>query len=168
MSGLESKKEETKLKSTGYKWPDWHPKLLAFKSSDNMKSFWQLINTMVPYFGLWYLMIRSVQPGYPYILTLIITLPAAAFMVRLFILFHDCVHGSLFSSRRLNNFFGHFLGVLVLTPFEDWRFAHLRHHVSYAKLDARGFGDIWTMTLAEYENGSKKNVSGTGFTAIRW
>ncbi|MBN1277734.1 MAG: fatty acid desaturase [Deltaproteobacteria bacterium] len=111
---------------------------------------------MVPYFGLWYLMIRSVQSGGPYVLTLILTLPAAAFMVRLFILFHDCVHGSFFSNRRLNNFFGHFLGVLVFTPFEDWRFAHLRHHVTYANLDARGFGDIWTMTLAEYENGSEK------------
>ncbi len=156
MSGLDSNKEKTKLKSTGYKWPVWHPKLLAFKKSANLKAVWQLINTLVPYCGLWYLMIRSVQLGHSYIITLILTLPAAAFMVRLFILFHDCVHSAFLSNRRLNNFFGHFLGVLVFTPFDDWRFAHLRHHVTYANLDARGFGDIWTMTLAEYENGSKK------------
>jgi fatty acid desaturase len=61
--------------------------------------------------------------------------------------------------------FGYFLGVLVFTPFEDWRFAHLRHHVTYANLDARGFGDIWTMTLTEYENVSKKKrFCSTGFT----
>jgi hypothetical protein len=101
-------------------------------------------------------MIRSIQLGYSYTLTLILALPAAAFMVRLFILFHDCVHGSLFRRQGINTFFGYFLGVLVFTPFEDWRFAHLRHHVTYANLDARGFGDIWTMTLTEYENVSKK------------
>jgi fatty acid desaturase len=77
-------------------------------------------------------------------------------MVRLFILFHDCVHGSFFRRQNVNTFFGYFLGVLVFTPFEDWRFAHLRHHVTYANLDARGFGDIWTMTLTEYENVSRK------------
>jgi omega-6 fatty acid desaturase (delta-12 desaturase) len=101
-------------------------------------------------------MIRSIQLDYPYTLTLILALPAAAFMVRLFILFHDCVHGSFFRRLNVNTFFGYFLGVLVFTPFEDWRFAHLRHHVTYANLDARGFGDIWTMTLTEYENLSKR------------
>jgi omega-6 fatty acid desaturase (delta-12 desaturase) len=84
-------------------------------------------------------MIRSIQRDYPYMLTLILALPAAAFMVRLFILFHDCVHGSFFRRQNVNTFFGYFLGVLVFTPFEDWRFAHLRHHVTYANLDARGF-----------------------------
>jgi omega-6 fatty acid desaturase (delta-12 desaturase) len=76
-------------------------------------------------------MIRSIQLGYSYTLTLILALPAAAFIVRLFILFHDCVHGSLFRRQGINTFFGYFL-------------------------DARGFGDIWTMTLTEYENVSKK------------
>jgi omega-6 fatty acid desaturase (delta-12 desaturase) len=91
-------------------------------------------------------MIRSIQLGYSYALTLILALPAAAFVVRLFILFHDCVHGSFFSRQGVNTFFGYFFGVLVFTPFEDWRFAHLRHHVTYANLEeARGFGDIWTI-----------------------
>ncbi len=149
-------KIKTKLKKSGYVWPDWYPALAVFRNSDNRKAAWQLINTIFPYCCIWYLMIRLLQLGYPYMLTLILTLPAAAFMLRLFILFHDCVHGSFFRRQGLNKFFGYFLGMLVFTPFEDWRFAHLRHHVSYANLDARGFGDIWTMTLAEYENGSKK------------
>ena len=114
------------------------------------------MNTIVPYCFLWYLMIRSIQLGYAYALTLILALPAAAFLVRLFILFHDCVHGSFFRWKGANTFFGYVLGVAVFTSFEDWRFAHLRHHVTYANLDTRGFGDIWTMTLKEYETSPKQ------------
>jgi omega-6 fatty acid desaturase (delta-12 desaturase) len=96
-------------------------------------------------------MILSIQRGYPYAVTLVTAAVASLFLVRLFILFHDCVHGSLFSQKGLNTFFGHALGLLVFTPFEDWRVSHLRHHATYANLDARGFGDIWTMTRREYE-----------------
>ena len=73
-------------------WPEWYPSLKKFRNPDNRKAIIQLINTLVPYCFLWYLMIRSVQSGYSYTLTLILVLPSAAFLVRLFILFHDCVH----------------------------------------------------------------------------
>jgi omega-6 fatty acid desaturase (delta-12 desaturase) len=139
----------------GRRWPDWHKELTAFRNSNSGIAAWQLINTIVPYFFLWYLMVRSIQLGYPYALTLLVSLFAGAFLVRIFILFHDCVHGSFFRNQRVNTFFGYVLGVLVFTSFEDWRFAHLRHHVTYANLDARGFGDIWTMTLTEYEDSPK-------------
>ena len=152
----DSAKSKAKIKSTERIWPDWYPALATFRNADNRKAAWQLINTIVPYCGLWYLMIRSIQLGYSYVLTLIFALSSAAFMVRLFILFHDCLHGSFFKQQGFNTFFGHFLGVLVFTPFDDWRFAHLRHHTTYANLNARGFGDIWTLTLTEYENLSKK------------
>ena len=132
--------------------PAWYPQLRAFQNPDSKKAIWQLINTLVPYVCLWYLMIRSIQLGYSYALTLVLTLPAAALLVRVFILFHDCVHGSFFPSKNANTFFGYLLGVLVFTSFEDWRFSHLRHHVTYANLDTRGYGDIWTMTRTEYEN----------------
>ncbi|MEW6520859.1 MAG: fatty acid desaturase [Thermodesulfobacteriota bacterium] len=137
---------------TGQIWPDWHQKLKKFQHSSRMVASWQLLNTLVPYFGLWYLMVRSIQLGYSYIWTLILAIPAAAFLVRLFILFHDCVHNSFLRWKGGNTFFGYLLGVLVFTSFEDWRFTHLRHHGTYANLDSRGFGDIWTMTLKEYEN----------------
>ena len=138
-------------KSSGGKWPDWHPVLATFRYSDRRKAIWQLINTIIPYGCLWYLMIRSIQLGYPYLLTVVLTIPAAAFLVRIFILFHDCVHGSFFKSKRANTFFGYFFGVLVFTSFEDWQYSHLRHHATYANLDARGFGDIWTLTKLEFE-----------------
>jgi omega-6 fatty acid desaturase (delta-12 desaturase) len=139
---------------TGQVWPDWHQELSKFINSNGLAAFWQLFNTLIPYFCLWYLMVRSIQLGYSYIWTLILAIPASAFMVRLFILFHDCVHNSFLRSKKGNTFFGYLLGALVFTSFEDWRFTHLRHHGTYANLDSRGFGDIWTMTLKEYENSS--------------
>lgn len=113
-----------------------------------------MINTFLPYCGVWVLMVLSIRHGYPYAVTLALAVVGALFLVRLFILFHDCVHGSLFTKKGLNTFFGHLLGLLVFTPFDDWRFSHLRHHASYADLDARGFGDIWTLTKVEYEEAS--------------
>ena len=145
--------DEAKIK-TGQIWPDWHQALKKFSDSNRLKAAWQLLSTIVPYFCIWYMMVRSIQLGYSYMWTLILALPAAAFLVRLFILFHDCVHNSFLKSKSGNTFFGYFLGVLAFTSFEDWRFTHLRHHGTYANLDSRGFGDIWTMTLKEYENSS--------------
>lgn len=139
---------------TGQVWPDWHQKLDKFLNPNSLEASWQLLTTIVPYFCLWYLMVRSIQLGYSYIWTLILAIPAAAFLVRLFILFHDCVHNSFLRSKRGNTFFGYLLGALVFTSFEDWRFTHLRHHGTYANLDSRGFGDIWTMTLKEYVSSS--------------
>jgi omega-6 fatty acid desaturase (delta-12 desaturase) len=126
--------------------------LKNFRNPDGRKASWQLVNTLMPYACLWYLMIRSIQLGYPYWLTVMLALPAAAFLVRIFILFHDCVHDSFFMSKRVNTVFGYLLGALVFTSFEDWRFSHLRHHGACANLDARGFGDIWTLTLKEYNS----------------
>ncbi len=139
---------------SGSKWPAWHSDLLNYQKSSTWKASWQLTNTLVPYGTLWLLMVLSIQRQYPYVVTLMLATAAALFLVRLFILFHDCVHGSLFPKKGFNTFWGHALGLLVFTPFEDWRFSHLRHHATYANLDARGFGDIWTMTRAEYERAS--------------
>ena len=139
---------------TGYIWPNWYYALKIFRTSNRLKATWQLINTIIPYFCLWYLTIRSIQLGYPYILTIFLALTAAAFLVRMFILFHDCVHYSLFKSKNTNIFFGYCLGVFLFISFADWRFTHLRHHWTYSNLDSRGFGDIWTMTKKEYENAS--------------
>jgi acyl-lipid omega-6 desaturase (Delta-12 desaturase) len=135
--------------------PAWYATLRNYRNPSAWKAGWQLANTLLPYSCLWVMMVWSIRKGYPYGLTLALALVASLFLVRLFVLFHDCVHGSLFPRLGANTFFGHLLGVLVFTPFDDWRFSHLRHHASYADLDARGFGDIWTMTRTEYEKGSK-------------
>jgi len=139
----------------GYLWPAWHATLSPYRKASAWKASWQLLNTLVPYACLWGLMIWTIWRGYPYEATLVLAVLAAAFLVRAFILFHDCVHGSLFAARGANTFFGYLLGTLVFTPFEDWRFSHLRHHATYANLDTRGFGDIWTMTVAEYAAASR-------------
>ncbi len=134
----------------GHVWPEWYGGLAAYRNPDNWKAAGQLANTLLPYFALWYLMVRSLQLGYPYPVTLLLALPAAALLVRIFILFHDCVHGSFFSAKGANTFCGYLCGLLVFTSFENWRFSHLRHHATYANLDTRGYGDIWTMTRSEY------------------
>jgi len=105
---------------------------------------------MVPYGILWALMIVTLQRAYPYWLTLAIAMAAGGMLVRVFILFHDCSHGSFFASRRANTILGYLTGILTFTPFEDWRYAHLRHHATAGDLDRRGVGDIWTMTTEEY------------------
>ena len=137
-------------------WPAWHAGLATYRDASLRQASWQLANTLLPYLALWLLAILSIQRGYPYALTAALEVAAAAFLVRLFILFHDCVHGSLFPSKAANTCVGHLLGLLAFTPFDDWRFSHLRHHATYADLDARGFGDIWTLTLTEYNASSKK------------
>jgi acyl-lipid omega-6 desaturase (Delta-12 desaturase) len=136
-------------------WPAWHRELSNYRQASAGTACWQLISALLPYFALWYLMFLSIRRGNPYWVTLLPAVLGAAFLVRLFILFHDCVHGSLFPKKGPNTFFGTVLGLLVFTPFADWRFSHLRHHASYADLDARGYGDVWTLTKAEYEHSSK-------------
>lgn len=136
--------------SPPYSWPAWRKRLKQFETRDSRKAVWQLADAFIPYFILWHLMIRSVQLGYPYALTLLMALPAAGLLVRIFILFHDCVHGSFFASKKTNTLLGYICGVLVFTPLEDWRFTHLKHHATFANLDSRGVGDVTTLTVAEY------------------
>jgi omega-6 fatty acid desaturase (delta-12 desaturase) len=85
-----------------------------------------------------------------YLLTLAITVPTGAFLVRTFIVFHDCAHGSFFRSSRANTWVGRFCGLLVFAPFAAWRHDHAVHHATSGDLDRRGVGDVPTLTVAEY------------------
>lgn len=152
VTAISSSDKTRQERISGYSWPAWYIILSNYREPSIVKAGWQVINTLIPYCLLWLLMIWSIQGSYPYSLTLALAVLASAFLVRIFILFHDCVHGSLFRRKGADTFFGYFFGVMVFTPFEDWRFSHLRHHASYANLDARGYGDIWTMTLTEYKS----------------
>jgi omega-6 fatty acid desaturase (delta-12 desaturase) len=93
-------------------------------------------------------MYRSLAIGYW--LTLILAIPTAGFMTRMFIIFHDCCHGSFFRTMKANDRLGLVLGVLVLTPFYQWKHSHAIHHATAGDLDRRGTGDVYTMTVAEY------------------
>ena len=111
------------------------------------------MNTIVPYLGLWYLMYLCLSVSYWLVVPLAIL--AGAFMVRTFIIFHDCGHGSFLKSKLANAVVGCLTGVLTLTPYYQWRWEHAIHHSSSGDLDRRGTGDVWTLTVEEYLQASR-------------
>jgi omega-6 fatty acid desaturase (delta-12 desaturase) len=135
--------------------PDWYLRTKRFEHADARKSLWQIFNTLVPYLLLWVVMVRMAHAGYPYWTLLLMSVPAGFFMVRLFILFHDCAHGSFFRSKRANRIVGSIFGILTFTPYDKWRASHWRHHATVADLDQRGSGDFWTLTREEYVEASR-------------
>jgi omega-6 fatty acid desaturase (delta-12 desaturase) len=109
----------------------------------------ELMTSVVPYLALSVLMYLAL--GVSYLLALALVVPAAGFLVRTFVVFHDCSHGSLFTSKRANRYLGRFLGLFVLSPFGRWRHDHAVHHATSGDLARRGVGDIITLTIAEYQ-----------------
>ncbi|GDX39788.1 fatty acid desaturase [Armatimonadota bacterium] len=135
---------------------DWYRALTKYEKPHSGKAGWQLFNTFVPYITLWAIMVYMLQHGVPYWQVLPLALLASGFLVRIFIFFHDCGHGSFFSSRTLNRIVGYICGVLTFTPYEEWRLAHAGHHAHAADLERRGEGDIWTMTIEEFQAAPKR------------
>jgi omega-6 fatty acid desaturase (delta-12 desaturase) len=117
------------------------------------KASWQIVNTLVPYALLWYLMYHTMMISWW--LTLPLAILAGAFLVRVFIIFHDCGHGSFFKSSTANDVWGFLCGVLTFTPYYHWRWEHSLHHATAGDLDRRGTGDVWTMTVQEYLESSR-------------
>ena len=115
---------------------------------DARRSVLQLITTAVPLAALWVLMQQSLAWGYW--ATLLLAIPTAGFLVRLFMIQHDCGHHSFFRSRWLNDLVGRVISVFTLTPYDQWRNAHAYHHATSGDLDRRGIGDIDMLTVAEY------------------
>jgi acyl-lipid omega-6 desaturase (Delta-12 desaturase) len=132
----------------------WEKIIMKYNRPDMRKSIWQILNSFVPYLMLWYLMIQSLQ--YSYWLTLLLALPAAGFLIRLFIIFHDCGHGSFFKSKKTNDIVGKIIGILTFTPYSHWHYTHKIHHATSGDLDKRGIGDVWTLTVDEYLALSKR------------
>lgn len=131
-------------------WSDWINIIKNYNYPDSAKSWWQIGNSVVPYIGLWVLMIYSLEVSYW--LTLALSVIAAGFLVRIFIIFHDCGHGSFFKSARMNKIVGILAGGLVFTPYHKWHHQHKIHHQTVGNLDKRGVGDVMTLTLEEYKN----------------
>ena len=131
----------------------WSTLVAKYQAANPWQSIWQVVNTLIPFSLLWYLMYLSL--AYSYWFTLGLALPAAGFLVRIFIIQHDCGHGSFFKSRKANDFLGSICGVLTFTPYYYWRKSHAIHHASSGSLEDRGIGDIYTMTVQEYLQQSK-------------
>ncbi len=131
----------------------WTKMVAQYQQPDVRASIWQVINSFGPFFLVWYLMVLSLQ--YSYALTLLLALPAAGFVTRMFIIQHDCGLGSFFQSRFANNLVGTIAGVFTLTPYLYWRKSHAIHHAHASNLEERGIGDIYTMTVNEYVQASK-------------
>ncbi len=131
----------------------WKELVVPFQRSATARSVWQVVNSLVPYAILWGLMYWALQVSYW--LMLPVAVLAAGFLVRIFIIFHDCGHGSFFKSRKANDVMGFICGVLTLTPYQQWRWEHAKHHSTAGDLDKRGTGDVWTLTVKEYLESSR-------------
>jgi omega-6 fatty acid desaturase (delta-12 desaturase) len=126
----------------------WQPIVAKYAKPHLGRSLWQIANTLIPYFLLWGLMIWSIQISYW--ITLALAFPAAGFLMRTFIIFHDCGHGSFFKSQKANDFVGRITAFLNFTPYYRWKHDHAIHHATAGDLDRRGTGDVYTMTVREY------------------
>ena len=126
-----------------------HEALAAYAKPRLGRGLLDIATSAVPYLALcvaMYFMLR-VSP----LIVVALVIPTAGFLVRVFVVFHDCAHGSLLPSRRANTWVGSVLGILVLSPFRRWRHGHAAHHATSGNLDRRGIGDVQTLTVAEYQ-----------------
>lgn len=128
--------------------PAWKAIVARFQQPNARRASWQLLNTLGSYVLLWGIIYWSLSVSWW--VTVPIAALAGAFLVRTFIIFHDCGHGSFFASSTANACWGFVTGLLTFTPFCHWRGEHAVHHGTTGDLDRRGVGDLWTMTVREY------------------
>ncbi len=128
---------------------DWVKVLATYRGINTSRSFFELFITTGPFLGLWALAWWSLSVSY--LLTFLISVVNAGFLLRLFCIQHDCGHGSFFDNRSLSDWVGRVIGVVTLTPYDVWRRSHALHHSHSGNLAHRGIGDVHTLTVAEYE-----------------
>lgn len=140
----------------------WTKLVRPYQTPIRKTSVWQIFSTFVPFFLLWYLMYLSLEIHY--VVTLLLAVPTAGLIVRMFIIQHDCGHTSFFKSQKWNDRVGFVCGILTLVPYYHWRKMHAIHHANAGKLeDMRGVGDFYTMTVEEYFAESKLRQFGYRF-----
>jgi omega-6 fatty acid desaturase (delta-12 desaturase) len=128
---------------------NWPQRLFAYREPNHARSIIELVITFVPLAGLWAISWAAIHFGYWWASPPLAVL-AAGFLLRLFMIQHDCGHGAFFRQRLANDWVGRVLGVVTLTPYDFWRQTHAAHHASTGNLDRRGVGDIDTLTVNEY------------------
>jgi omega-6 fatty acid desaturase (delta-12 desaturase) len=134
--------------------PYWKESLAPYARPHLGRSALDVLTSVVPYLALFYVMYRLLDVSY--LLTLAVGVLAAGFLLRTYILFHDCTHGSFLPTKRANAWLGSVLALIVYHPFASWRHSHAVHHASAGDLDRRGVGDVTTWTVAEYNSKSAK------------
>lgn len=132
---------------------EWRKIVAKYQQPSRWRGLWQIANSLAPYAALWYLIYLSLPVSWCIVLPLAIL--AGGFLVRLFIIHHDCGHGSFFKSRKANDIWGFITGVLTFTPYQLWRWEHAIHHSASGDLDRRGMGSVWTLTVQEYLEASR-------------
>lgn len=132
---------------------EWKALVAQYQTPSAARAIWQIVDTLVPYFLLWALMYWAVTISWW--LAIPLAMLAGMLLVRVFIIFHDCGHGSFFKSKLANDIIGFLAGLLTFTPYYHWRWEHSLHHASSGDLDRRGTGDIWTLTVEEYLTSSR-------------
>jgi omega-6 fatty acid desaturase (delta-12 desaturase) len=135
-------------RSTGSRPAEYRTITIPYRETQLRRSLIQLTTSILPFCALWSLMWFSLR--YSYLVALGLAFPAAGFLVRLFILQHDCGHGSFFKSKTANDVLGRALSILTLTPYDRWRKNHAIHHATSGDLDRRGCGDVHMLTVGEY------------------
>jgi omega-6 fatty acid desaturase (delta-12 desaturase) len=126
----------------------WTKLLAGYRVPDRKRSVFELSITIAAFCALWGLTYLAVR--YEFWLGMLLIFPAAGFLLRLFMIQHDCGHGAFFAHRQSDDWTGRVIGVLTLTPYGYWRRAHATHHATAGNLDERGVGDITTLTVEEY------------------
>ncbi|MBF0522270.1 MAG: fatty acid desaturase [Candidatus Omnitrophica bacterium] len=132
---------------------DWVIQLSRFEDTDVKKSIKQILTSFIPYFALLSAMVFLLKRGFPYWFVLVLAFLASLFLVRIFVILHDCSHKS-YLGRSLNGCFilGHICGILAFTSLFAFRRSHVIHHATFSNLEKRGVGDIWTLTVDEYRS----------------
>ena len=143
------------MNAQSYEKVNWIAIIKKYQIPDNRIAVGQLLTSVVPYVGMMILMYFTLDRSY--LLTLLLAVPAAGFAVRTFIIFHDCGHQSFFGSKnkKANDILGVITGILTFTPYHFWRRSHAKHHATVAKLDQRGKGDVWMMTVDEWNDANQ-------------
>ncbi len=131
----------------------WKALVAEYQKPNRWRASWQIVNTIGSYAVLWYLMLLGLRVSWW--ITLPLAVLAGGLLVRIFIIFHDCGHGSFFESRLANDILGFLAGLLTFTPYYHWRWEHSLHHATAGNLDRRGVGDVWTLTVQEYLESSR-------------
>ena len=155
MMALENSTPDADKRSNGHEplrsnsTPSWAARLARYRKPSSWRAGWELGISLLPFVLATAAAIWCVDAGYYW--GMLFVVPSGIFLVRLFMVQHDCGHGSFFPAQAWNDWVGRALGVLTMTPYAYWRRAHSIHHATAGNLDKRGMGDIWTLTVAEYQ-----------------